>query len=306
MTWIATGTGAEPMTPDPLQSLAQGAGPVAKEGRRRARPEEPHRPVLREGRARRREGEDPQARPPRLLRAQRRRRGLSRARRPRPMTPAQAAKHKRKRRPEPEADASPRHEPSPAVSTLPLRPHNIRCMSSKDITSGRDRRGRGVRRAAAQPAGQPAQADDRPPDLRARRHRLARADLGSGQPGPGRDVPRGGAARRARGPARVLSRLRRMQVQHLGARRPGAGPADARRALRRRPDPDRPGAAACRRRGPAPAGAGAGVRRRLHGGERRRARPARRRARPARRARVHVPRGPRRRCGARLPAHRAS
>ena len=36
----------------------------------------------------------------------------------------------------------------------------------------------------------------RPPDLRARRHRLARADLGPGLRGPGRDVPRG---RRASG-----------------------------------------------------------------------------------------------------------
>ena len=40
-------------------------------------------------------------------------------------------------------------------------------------------------------------------------------------------------------------------ASRLGARRPGAGAADARRALCRRPDPDRPGLAARGQRGPA-------------------------------------------------------
>ena len=104
------------------------------------------------------------------------------------------------------------------------------------------------------------------------------------------------SGRRARGPARLLSRLRRMQVHRLGfaTARSWCGSCAPCTVSPAEPRSHRMLAARGHVGGASrPAGAGPGVRRRLRGGERRRARPSGGRARPAGGARVHVPRRPR-------------
>ena len=104
------------------------------------------------------------------------------------------------------------------------------------------------------------------------------------------DVRCDGRARRALRAARLLSRLRRVPGEPLGAGFARTGERHDRRSLPRRPHPTPQGAAPRPGRNPGPAGPCARLCRRQHGRGCGRALRHRRRARPARGSRLHVPR----------------
>ena len=149
--------------------------------------------------------------------------------------------------------------------------------AGRDLAARRDRRvpRAGAQRSAPADAAGPA----RPADLRARRHHEPAADLGYRLPAAGRHVPRGGRDRRARRPARLFPRPRRMPRLALGVATPRAARrADGRGSTAAAATPR---SARCWRmraaRREQRQGAGAGLRRRRHGGDDRRsvrARPA--------------------------------
>ena len=122
--------------------------------------------------------------------------------------------------------------------------------------------GRCLRRAGRTPAGE-AFRHAGPAAVRHGCDSEPRADVGPCLQHPGRDVRRGRHAGRPRRPARLLSRLRRIQGEPLDVRRAGTGPVDERGALPRRAHPDRPPAALCRRAAAREPDRRRGLRRRL-------------------------------------------
>ena len=164
--------------------------------------------------------------------------------------------------------------------------------------------GRGRLRPPHERAGPAHRHRQWPPAVCHGRHHEPPADLGHGAGPAGRHVPRREGDRRSRRAARLFPRRRRVPGLQVGVRSRCAGRPDDARHLRRRLHPDRQGAEPRAQGGRRQARQCAGLRRRLHGGGRRRPVRARRRAGAAGRAGVPVPGRLGRARRARLPRDR--